>query len=235
VRYSGYGDEIMMKPELLILGNSESRVVVVDDFTGACDHIRALASDLAPFPPHTVYYPGVRRIVTPQDTTAHDYMHRLLIDASPYIGGAFDIDRFDWIEGSFSMITRPPETLGPRQRAPHIDTVEAKYLAILHYLSDTPGTGTAFFRQRSTGIERVTADNFDQYVAAAQVDNPQATGYINGSDPWFEQIGQVDAKPDRLVIYEGCLLHSGIIPPDMVLSDDPRIGRLTTNIFIRGR
>ncbi|HTM82058.1 hypothetical protein [Asticcacaulis sp.] len=29
-----------------------------------------------------------------------------------------DIERFDWVEGSFSVITRPPETLGPRQRAP---------------------------------------------------------------------------------------------------------------------
>lgn len=42
------------------------------------------------------------------------------------------------------MVTQPPETLAPRQRAPHIDTVEPKYLAILHYLSDTTGTGTAF-------------------------------------------------------------------------------------------
>jgi hypothetical protein len=223
-----------MKPELLVLGNSESRVVVADGFTGAIDQIRTLAAELAPFPPHTVYYPGVRRMVTPADIAANSYMHELLVDASPYIGGAFDIERFDWVEGSFSMITRPPETLGPRQRAPHIDTVESKYLAILHYLSDTPGTGTAFFRQRSTGIERVTADNFDQYVAAAQIDNPQATGYIKGSDPWFEEIGRVEAKPDRLVIYEGCLLHSGIIPPDMPLSDDPLTGRLTANIFIKG-
>jgi hypothetical protein len=224
-----------MKPELLILGNSESRVVVADSFTGDISHIRALAAELAPFPPHTVYYPGVRRFVTPVEKAAHDYMHKLLIEASPYIGGTFDIDRFDWIEGSFSMITRPPETLGPRQRAPHIDTVEPKHLAILHYLSDTPGTGTAFFRQRSTGIERVTADNFDQYVAVAEIDNPLATGYINGSDPWFEEIGRVESRPDRLVIYEGCLLHSGIIPPNMALSDNPLTGRLTTNIFIRGR
>ncbi len=224
-----------MKPELLILGNSESRVVVADGFTGICDQIRFLASSLAPYPPHTVYYPGVRRVVTPVDTAAYTYMHNLLVEASPYIGGAFDIGHFDWIEGSFSMVTRPPETLGPRQRAPHIDTVEPKHLAILHYLSDTPDTGTAFFRQRSTGIERVTAENFDPYVAAAQADNPQAAGYICGSDPWFEEIGRVEARPDRLVIYEGCLLHSGIIPPDMVLSDDPLTGRLTANIFIKGR
>ncbi|WP_303828287.1 DUF6445 family protein [Asticcacaulis taihuensis] len=132
------------------------------------------------------------------------------------------------------MVTQQPETLTPRQRAPHIDTVEAKYLAILHYLSDTPGTGTAFFRQRSTGIERVTAESFDRYVAAAEAENTDAHGYITGSNAWFEEIGRVEAKPDRLVIYEGCLLHSGLIPPDMPLSDDPLVGRLTANLFVRG-
>lgn len=223
-----------MKPELLILGNSQSRVVVADGFTSAYDQIRRMAADLAPFPPQLQYYPGLRRMITETDQPAHDYMQRLLLEASPYIGGAFDIDGFDWVEGSFSMVTQQPETLTPRQRAPHIDTVEAKYLAILHYLSDTPGTGTAFFRQRSTGIERVTAESFDRYVAAAEAENTDAHGYITGSNAWFEEIGRVEAKPDRLVIYEGCLLHSGLIPPDMPLSDDPLVGRLTANLFVRG-
>ena len=58
--------------------------------------------------------------------------------------------------------------------------------------------------------------------------------YVNGSDDHFEQIGAVDGLPDRLVIYRGSLLHSGIIPTDMALSDDPRTGRLTANLFIKG-
>ncbi|MGA9659820.1 MAG: DUF6445 family protein [Asticcacaulis sp.] len=223
-----------MKPELMILGESQSRVVVVDGITGDCDHVRRLAAELAPFPPHELYYPGLRRLVTPADQAAHAYMHTLLRDAMPYIGGAFGITRFNWIEGSFSMVTQPPEVLGPRQRAPHIDTVEPNYLAVLHYLSDTPGTGTAFYRQRSTGIERVTANNFSTYMAAATVENPQAQGYINGSNTWFDKIGQVEARPDRLIIYEGCLLHSGIIPADMSRDPDPLKGRLTANLFVRG-
>ena len=39
--------------------------------------------------------------------------------------------------------------------------------------------------------------------------------------------------PDRLVIYRGALLHSGIIPNGMKFSADPRQGRLTANLFIR--
>ena len=42
---------------------------------------------------------------------------------------------------------------------------------------------------------------------------PPDSGYIHGSDEFFEQIGAVEAVPDRLIIYQGSLLHSGIIPP----------------------
>ena len=63
-----------------------------------------------------------------------------------------DVEGFDWIEGSFSMVTAPPASLSPAQRAPHFDAVDPGYLAVLHYLSDTSGSGTAFYRQRSTGI-----------------------------------------------------------------------------------
>jgi hypothetical protein len=100
-----------------------------------------------------------------------------------------------------------------------------------------PASGTAFYRQRSTGIERVTDDNLANFVRAAQAEAallPTDSGYIRGSDDFFEQIGAVEAIPDRLVIYQGSLLHSGIIPADMAFSADPKLGRLTANLFVRG-
>jgi len=60
-------------------------------------------------------------------------------------------------------------------------------------------------------------------------------GYIRESDSYFERIGAVEGLADRLVIYRGNMLHSGIIPEDMDFSSDPRRGRLTANIFIRGQ
>jgi len=69
-------------------------------------------------------------------------------------------------------------------------------------------------------------------LQAAQL--PAGSGYITGSDSFYEQIGAVEAVPDRLVIYQGSLLHSGIIPDGMTFSADPREGRLTANIFVRG-
>jgi hypothetical protein len=44
----------------------------------------------------------------------------------------------------------------------------------------------------------------------------------------------VEAVPDRMLIYHGSLLHSGVIPPGMLLTEDPREGRLTANLFLLG-
>jgi hypothetical protein len=183
------------------------------------------------------YYPGVRRVITPADGPANDYVEECCRQVAPFIGGAFDVDGFDLLEASFSMVTTPPGALSDPQRAPHFDTTDQKHFAVLHYLNVPEGSGTAFYRQRSTGIERVREDNVARFVKAAEAETarlPPEAGYIHGSDEFFEQIGAIEAVPDRLVIYQGSLLHSGIIPPGMSFSDHPQMGRLTANIFVRG-
>lgn len=226
-----------MRPELRRFGESASPVVVIDDFSGHLDGILALADSLAPYPVHSNYYPGVRRIITSADAPADRYVTETCETAAQFIGGAFDIDGFAVIEASFSIVTADPDMLSPPQRAPHFDTTDQKHLALLHYLRVPVGTGTAFYRQRSTGIERVTEANVDQFVRTAKAEAARlapASGYIHGSDDFFDQIGAVEAVPDRMVIYQGSLLHSGIIPPGMNLSADPRQGRLTANLFVLG-
>ena len=226
-----------MIPALRRIGARESPVVVIDDFSERLPAIVDLAAAMAPFPRIAGnYYPGLRRIIDARDEAAFAYVSETLRAAAPFLGGAFDMDSFDLIEASFSMITAPPATLSPAQRAPHFDSTDPDYIAVLHYLSDTPGTGTAFYRQRSTGIEVVDEANISGFVATAKRDSAtRPAAYINGTDAHFEQIGAVEGVPDRLVLYRGNLLHSGIIPPDMVMSDDPRIGRLTANLFVKGR
>lgn len=99
-----------------------------------------------------------------------------------------------------------------------------------------PGTGTAFYRQRATGIELVDETNVSRFVATAKRDaTTRSATYINETDEYFEQVAAVEGVPDRLIIYRGSLLHSGIIPPGMTMSDNPRIGRLTANLFVKGR
>jgi len=220
-----------VRPQLRHVGQVRSPVVVIDDFTGAADDIVDLAAALAPFPTETgTYYPGLRRRILPGEL-AYAYVERLLEVAAPFVGGGFDVDRFDLIEASFSMVTTMPAALDPMQRSPHFDSTNPDHLAILHYLSDTPGT--AFFRQRATGIELVDASNVSHFVAAARQASQELTGYIHGSNPHYEQIGLIEGVRDRLAIYRGAMLHSGVISPDMTFSPDPRAGRLTANIFIK--
>jgi hypothetical protein len=226
-----------VKPELRRVGNCQAPVVVIDDFSGDADGLVAIAQALAPYDDAGNYYPGLRRIITEADEAANLYVERTCEAAAQFVAGAFDVDGFDLVEASFSMVTADPAELRPAQRAPHFDSTDQKYFALLHYLRVPEGTGTAFYRQRSTRIERVTEVNVSTFVRTADAEAamlPAGSGYINGSNDFFEQIDAVEAIPDRLIIYQGSLLHSGIIPADMNLSPDPRIGRLTANFFLRG-
>lgn len=227
-----------MKPELRHLGESLSPLVIIDDFSGSAEQIACIADALAPYPPvQGNYYPGVRRIITTADGAANDYVIRTCERAAPFIGGAFNVDRFDLTEASFSIVTLRPDQLEPRQRAPHFDSPDQNVFAMLHFLRVPQGSGTAFYRHRTTKVERVTEQNVNRFVFASRADYARLasdSGYMKASDDYYEQIGMVEAVPDRMIMYPGSLLHSGIIPPDMEFSDDPRVGRLTANFFIYG-
>ncbi len=227
-----------MKPQLQRIGSSRSPVVIIDDFSGAVEEIARIADSLAPFPPvASISYPGVRRMIGPADKQAHAYVMKSCEQAAPFIGGGFGVSSFDLTEASFSVVSTPPSALQPVQRVPHFDSPDQNLLAMLHYLRVPEGSGTAFYRHRSTGIERVSNDNHGELAASANrelTDSPPGPGYFSGSGTFFEQIFSVEAVPDRLIIYHGSLLHSGVIPSGMTFSADPREGRLTANFFIRG-
>ena len=212
---------------------------MIDEFSGDWEAVARLADALAPFPrvaEHS-YYPGVRRVISRADAEADAYVERTCRDAAQFIAGAFDVEGFELVEGSFSIVSSQPSDLQPAQRGPHFDSTDQKYYALLHYLRVPEGTGTAFYRQRATGIERVTEHNVDAFVATARsaaAALPADAGYIVDSDESYEQIGAIEAVPDRMLIYQGSLLHSGIISKGMKFSADPREGRLTANLFVRG-
>jgi hypothetical protein len=228
-----------VKPQLQRVGTSQSPVVIIDEFSGGAERIARIADSLAPFPPSRGdYYPGVRRMIGGADQQAYSYVLNTCERAAPFIGGAFDVQGFDIHEASFSVVATPPDQLQAVQRTPHFDSSDQNLFALLHYLRVPAGTGTAFYRHRSTAIERVTKENFDRFVAAAERElatRAPDSGYFGGSDEFFEEIGSIEALPDRLIIYHGSLLHSGVIPRGMTFSADPRDGRLTANLFIIGR
>lgn len=222
-----------MTPALLHIGECASPLLIVDGAGPEPQNVIALAEVLAPFPKAQNNYPGIRRILSESDVDAWAFVISMLEAAKPYIAGAFDLDGFDLVEASFSMVTTPPHQLSPVQRVPHFDSTDSDLIALLYYVSDC--LGTAFYRHRATRVEIVTAETVNAYVAAAKIAAVRAwPEYFRDGDAEYERIGSVDGPAGRLVAYPGRLLHSGIIAPDFIVDDNPATGRLTANIFLRG-
>jgi len=138
-------------------------------------------------------------------------------------------------DASFSIVTARPAALHPMQRIPHIDTRDPRRVAILCYLGGGAVGGTAFYRQDSTGLEQVGPDRFDVYYAARRADVarlPPDAGYPGADTPGYSETAHFEARFNRLLVYRSCSLHSGVIPSGAPLSPDPRLGRLTLNIFL---
>jgi hypothetical protein len=122
------------------------------------------------------------------------------------------------------------------QRVPHFDNHSPFYFATVHYLNPGRYAGTGFFRHRPTGYERIPEDRYPAYMQAAE-SHIKAKGlppekYIDASDDHFELIAEVEYKPNRLIMYPGNLLHSGLIRPDRDINHDPAKGRMTANLFL---
>lgn len=176
-------------------------------------------------------YPGLR-------AKAPQTLAGLLVEgAMPLIERVFGLKRaaLSKVDASFSIVTAAPEALHPMQRIPHIDTRDPRRIAILCYLARHSIGGTAFFRQDSTGLEQVGPDSFDSYEAARRADLallPPGGGYPGADMPGYSETAHFEARFNRMLVYRSCSIHSGTIPPDTPLSADPRLGRLTVNLFL---
>ncbi len=218
------------------IGHSRSRVLVIDDFLPEARRVVDLAAAMAPFPPEgETAYPGRRRQIYPNDAASR-YVLAAMKVAAPVIGETFGCAGFGLLEASFSLVTTPPEALSTVQRLPHYDWADPNIFAVLHHLHDLPDTGTSFYRHIASGVERVDSETAPRLRQAMQDEDARlgvAEGFAAGTGERYERIFRVEGRFNRLVIYQGALLHSGDIPPDFAFSSDPRTGRLTANIFIR--
>jgi hypothetical protein len=210
------------------IGAERSPILCIDDFSAEPGPLvdqaaRAHYIDVGPV------YPGVRA------PAPAEYVRTLLTTIAPEVERVFGAPPEDELElCAFSMVTTPSSTLKPAQRIPHFDGPEPRRFAFLHYLCAPHFGGTSFYRHRSTGFESVTPERMMIYRAEVERElraSPPAAVYMNANTEVFEQVHSVAASFNRLVIYRGNLLHSGDIPPGLVLIEDPRHGRLTINGF----
>lgn len=216
------------------VGRGRTPVIVIDDFAVSTGPLREYACGDASYGPDaTSLYPGVRA------SLPREYVRGVLDQVFPLLYRVYGVPEnlgMKPVNAVFSVISTPEAELEPRQCAPHFDSTRPFYLALLHYLNPGPHCDTGLFRHRETGLERVTAESVEPYIAAREAwlerNGPQPPRYIKGSDEQFELYDQIEYRPNRLAVYPGGLLHSGLVDPAVDIDADPRSGRLTANIFV---
>lgn len=214
------------------LGREGEPVVIIDGFTGDVERLRAWGAG-ARYEAAGADYPGLRAMADPGYL---DMRRNLMMQI---VGKVFGCVRSIHCEiCAFSLVTQAHENLSIRQCIPHHDHSDAGRIAIMHYTQGPETGGTAFYRHRRTGFEAITPEREETYHAALIEDQLEygdpPREYPYGDSERFEMIGEVEARPDRMVLYRGRLLHSGVIPDPAALSTDPLSGRLTLNLFLLG-
>ena len=214
-------------------GQEAEPVVQIDDYSGMADELLARGRS-ATYQPGGAMYPGLRSLWQP------DYLDRqgaLMVQVMQQVFGVQEGVKVE--SCAFSMVCTPAGELTPPQRIPHYDDTGGEVLAIMHYLLGPETGGTAFYRHRRTGFETITPQREAAFSAAVAKDEreygPPADGYYYGDTDRYEKTGEIEARPDRLIVYRGRLLHSGVIPQPHALTVDPAEGRLTINMFLIAR
>ena len=220
------------KVELMRLGREGEPLVIIDNFSGHLERLRSMGM-AAQDQEAPADYPGIRALADPSYL---DLRRDLMMQI---VGRVFGCSRSINCEVcAFSLVTVAEQDLTPRQCVPHHDHSDAGWIAIMHYLDGPESGGTAFYRHKRTGFEAITPDRaaaYDDAVAQDERDfGPPPRRYPYGDDQRYEMIEEVEAQPDRLILYRGRQLHSGVIPDPAALSSDPGKGRLTVNMFLFG-
>jgi len=224
---------IAPSPTIGRIGHEREPIVVIDGFSSnpAALVEEAASRAFSRLGPH---YPGVRAPLAGKYLSERmDLLQRLLADVFGLLDGA------NLLECNFSLVTTPPGALGVMQRLPHFDAADPGRIAILHYLCGPAEGGTAFYRHRSTGFETVSPSRMEDYSGMLEAEiaqrGPPEADYMRGDTALFEQTYRVEAAFNRLVIYRGWTLHTGLIPAGHPLAADPQSGRLTINTFLQAQ
>jgi len=216
--------------QVLRIGRDRLPIIIIDSFTLDPASLITRAAE-ASFIDAGSVYPGVRA------PAPKAYVDALLTATTHMIEEAFGAPPAGELDlCAFSIVTTLPAELRPIQRIPHFDGPDEDRIAFLHYLCAPHQGGTSFYRHRPTELERVTRNRLEGYRATVVADlktETSALAYVADDTRFFERIHTVEAEFNRLIIYKGNALHSGDISGRTMLSEDPRLGRLTINGFGR--
>lgn len=221
-----------MAYQCLTMGADQQELVRVDNYIQGADFLRQDAIARNNFAVADSFYPGVRMAISDAYIIAlvknlHSIIHEFF---------GLDLRKIKKAVSAYSIVTHKPDKLKLMQRIPHFDAPSRNSLAVIHYLCDAPDSGTAFYRHNATGYEYIDKDRIGSYessiVERFQSPTRHPINYICGDTEDYSEIASHQARYNRLLMYRGSSLHSGIIRPDYNFDPSPETGRLTITSFI---
>ena len=220
--------------QVLEVGEEKTPLIVIDDFAVDTREVIEYACSSVDYgPDSTSAYPGIRgKLPRHYVIEVLNRIYRLLFQvfSVPANLGLKPVNTV------YSLISCPENELTQAQCVPHFDSNSPHYLAVLHYLNPGDFCATGLFRHKPTGFEKILEHRRDEFFQSSkafmEAHGPPPKKYINASNDHYELYERIEYKPNRLVAYPGCLLHSGLVNPAMDINPDPGTGRLTANIFV---
>ena len=181
-------------------------------------------------------YPGIELRMT--DDITKSIMDFIRIPAKQYLNTRRILEGYSRL----SMVTKSPEQLLPCQRVCHRDrltliTGQTVIASVLYLFKNPALGGTHFFKPLKSKFVTdlfvqssimMSSEDFEQKFAIKPA-------YMTQSNEFFELIGTIPAKWNRLIFYDGMQFHSGDIQYPELMSSNPELGRLTLNGFFTGR
>lgn len=188
---------------------------------------------------HAVDYNAYPGLLLPTPGEISEKLNMFFVD---HLRRLFDARRIVHMHSRLALVTLAPEQLRPYQRICHSDTMSpdpqhSLQASVLYLFRDESLGGTGFYMPKLPPHE--TRQLFSD---AANLPNARfmqrydiQPGYLCGSNRYFHRVASVPAKWNRLIFYDGGLLHSGDIHAPEKMSADPGSGRLTLNGFFTSR
>lgn len=210
------------------------RVLVVDD---ALDHPERLVTLAQDFGADFVHAPGSafpgRQLLMPDEFSAKlDDFFRLHIRS--LLKGRRSVAMYSRL----SRVVLEPQSLDARQRICHRDSagVESKHsisASVLYLFNDPALGGTVFFQpvESEAAAQVLVQDASALDPTQFEFKYQWPASYMTQSNAYFEVIGRVPAKWNRMIFYDGRLFHSSDIACPEKLDDPSGMGRLTVNGF----
>jgi hypothetical protein len=137
-----------------------------------------------------------------------------------------------------SLTTLAPSALAPYQRLPHKDSHllasgQCIQASLLYLFRDERLGGTSFYEPRRPPAEIAALFNDASQLPADAFSERYglAGGYLHGSNKFFDCVATIPSRWNRLIFYDGSMLHSGDIMAPELLTSQPATGRLTLNGF----